>query len=139
MDVFTRLFDVILNKDCNQDLVAAFTDFFAHDVPEFESWLIQVRQQCVRIYPSNIVFVESIEALHRELPDADAVVVESLHIGETELDLARSLQVVQKFGFVTRNIDLDACARRNVDVLTLRRRANIACAEQAMMMMLALR
>ena len=138
MDVFTRLFDVILNKDCNQDLVAAFSDFFAHDVPEFESWLIQVRQQCVRIYPSNIVFVESIEALHRELPDADAVVVESLHIGETELDLARSLQVVQKFGFVTRNIDLDACARRNVDVLTLRRRANIACAEQAMMMMLAL-
>ena len=75
-------------------------------MPEFESWLIQVRQQCVRIYPSNIVFVESIEALHRELPDADAVVVESLHIGETELDLARSLQVVQKFGFVTRNIDL---------------------------------
>ena len=138
MDVFTRLFDVILNENATQDLVAAFTDFFAHDVPDFEDWLIQVRQQCVRIFPSHIVFVDSIEALHRELPDADAVVVESLHIGENELSLAHQLCAVQKFGFVTRNIDLDACAKRNVDVLTLRRRANIACAEQAMMMMLAL-
>ncbi len=138
MDVFTRLFDVILDTNCKPDLLAAFADFFAHDVPDFESWLSQVRQQCVRIFPSRIIFVDSVEALHRELPDADAVVVESLPIGETELSLAVSLRAVQKFGFVTRNIDLDACARRNIDVLTLRRRANIACAEQAMMMMLAL-
>ena len=138
MDVFTRLFDVILNKNCNPDLVTAFADFFAHDVPDFESWLTQVRQQCVRIVPSNIVFVDSVQALHRELPDADVVVVESLHMGKTELDLASKLQVVQKFGFVTRNIDLDACAQRHIHVLTLRRRANMACAEQAMMMMLAL-
>jgi len=138
MDVFTRLFDVILDANCKPDLLAAFADFFAHDVPDFEGWLSQVRQQCVRIFPSRIIFVDSVEALHRELPDADAVVVESLPIGETELSLAVSLRAVQKFGFVTRNIDLDACARRNIDVLTLRRRANIACAEQAMMMMLAL-
>ena len=138
MDVFTRLFDVILDANCKPDLLAAFADFFAHDVPDFEGWLSQVRQQCVRIVPSRITFVDSVEALHRELPDADAVVVESLPIGETELSLAVSLRAVQKFGFVTRNIDLDACARRNIDVLTLRRRANIACAEQAMMMMLAL-
>ena len=138
MDVFTRLFDVILDANCKPDLLAAFADFFAHDVPDFEGWLSQVRQQCVRIVPSRIIFVDSVEALHRELPDADAVVVESLPIGETELSLAVSLRAVQKFGFVTRNIDLDACARRNIDVLTLRRRANIACAEQAMMMMLAL-
>ncbi|PIT82635.1 NAD(P)-dependent oxidoreductase [Limnohabitans sp. 15K] len=138
MDVFTRLFDVILNKNCNQDLVAAFADFFAHDVPDFESWLNQVRQQCVRINPASIVFVDSADELRRELPDAVAVVVESLQIGEAELNLAPELLAVQKFGFVTRNIDLDACARRNVDVLTLRRRANMACAEQAMMMMLAL-
>ena len=138
MDVFTRLFDVILNDECPPDRIAAFADFFAHDVPDFQAWLNEVREQCTSIAPSRITFVDSVEALHRALPDADAVVVESLPIGEAELSLAPGLRAVQKFGFVTRNIDMNACAKRNIDVLTLRRRANIACAEQAMMMMLAL-
>lgn len=138
MDVFTRVLDVILNADCTPDRLAAFADFFAHDVPDFDGWLNKVRGNCARIAPSRITFVDSIEELHRELPSADAVVVESLPIGELELGLAPGLRAVQKYGFVTRNIDVDACASRGVEVLTLRRRANIACAEQAMMMMLAL-
>jgi phosphoglycerate dehydrogenase-like enzyme len=45
---------------------------------------------------------------------------------------------VQKFGTITGSIDREACAARGIPVLTLRRRANIACAEHAMALMLAL-
>ena len=137
-DVFTRVIDVVLNDQCTADRRAAFADFFAHDVPDFEGWRQGLRDRCTRVDPSRVTFVETVEELHRALPDADAVVVESLPIGASELALAPRLRAVQKFGFITRNIDLQACEARGVPVLTLRRRANVACAEQALMMMLAL-
>lgn len=137
-DVFTRVLDVVLDDQCTPDRRAAFRDFFAHDVPDFDQWRADLRARCERAAPSRITFVETREELRAALPDADAVVVESLPMGAEELALAPRLRVIQKFGFVTRNIDLDACAARGVPVLTLRRRANIACAEQAIMMMLAL-
>jgi phosphoglycerate dehydrogenase-like enzyme len=46
--------------------------------------------------------------------------------------------VVQKFGSKPRNIDTAACAARGIKVLTIRRRANIACAEHALALMLML-
>ena len=49
-----------------------------------------------------------------------------------------SLRFVQKYGFTTRNIDESACAQAGIRVLTIRRRANISTAEQALMLMLAL-
>ncbi len=45
---------------------------------------------------------------------------------------------MQKYGALTRNIDLAACAAGGVKVLTIRRRANIACAELALALMLTL-
>jgi phosphoglycerate dehydrogenase-like enzyme len=45
---------------------------------------------------------------------------------------------VQKYGTVLSNIDTAACQRAGVRVLTLRRRANISCAEHALALMLAL-
>ena len=48
------------------------------------------------------------------------------------------LRVVQKYGALTRNVDLAACAERGVPVRTLRRRANISCAEHAIALMLTL-
>jgi phosphoglycerate dehydrogenase-like enzyme len=45
---------------------------------------------------------------------------------------------VQKYGMRPRNIDLAACAARGIEVLTLRRRANVACAEVAFALMLTL-
>ena len=48
------------------------------------------------------------------------------------------LKAVQKFGPGLRNIDTAACAARGVKVLTIRRRANVACAEHAFALMLAL-
>ncbi len=137
-DVFTRVLGIILDPDCSTERKAAFADFFAHDLPDFEGWLNKMRGGCTRIFPSRVTFVDSVESLRQELPMADAVLVESLHIGVDELRLAPRLRAVQKYGVLTRNIDVQACKKQNVAVLTLRRRANIACAEQAFMMMLAL-
>jgi phosphoglycerate dehydrogenase-like enzyme len=45
---------------------------------------------------------------------------------------------VQKYGTITSRIDVSACARAGVRVLTIRRRANISTAEQGFTLMLAL-
>jgi phosphoglycerate dehydrogenase-like enzyme len=82
--------------------------------------------------------VTSQEELCANLPEANAAIVESLTIGATELALAPRLKAVQKYGTITRNIDTAACTVRGIPVLTLRRRANIACAEHTMAMMLTL-
>jgi len=78
------------------------------------------------------------EELRAGLAGASAVVVEELEIGAEELSAADGLKVVQKFGMVTRNIDVGACAARSVEVRTLRRRANIGCAEHTLAMLLTL-
>ena len=73
-----------------------------------------------------------------QLPHAEVIVTESLAIGAAEINRAPKLKVVQKYGTVLRGIDVAACETRGISILTLRRRANISCAEHAMMLMLAL-
>jgi phosphoglycerate dehydrogenase-like enzyme len=81
---------------------------------------------------------EQSELLAR-LPGAAVTVVEELRVAEPEIAAgAGSLRFVQKYGFTTRNIDTAACARAGVEILTIRRRANISTAEQALTLMLAL-
>jgi phosphoglycerate dehydrogenase-like enzyme len=72
------------------------------------------------------------------LPGSLALVVESLAVGKAELAAGGDLRVVQKYGSKPRNIDTAACAASGVKVLTIRRRANIACAELAIALMLTL-
>jgi len=79
------------------------------------------------------------EALFAAMPGATAVVVESLTCGKREIAAAGgTLRIVQKYGTVPSSIDTAACRRARVRVLTLRRRANISCAEHAFGLMLAL-
>jgi phosphoglycerate dehydrogenase-like enzyme len=59
-------------------------------------------------------------------------------VGPDELACAGRLKVVQKYGAVLRNIDVAACAAAGIKILGVRRRANIACAEHAFALMLAL-
>ena len=61
-----------------------------------------------------------------------------LSVGADEIAAAPKLKAVQKYGVDLRRIDQAACAERGVAVLTLRRRANIACAELALTLMLML-
>ena len=137
-DVIIRTVQVVLDPETPAERRAAFADYFSIDVPDFDSWLERVRSQVPGLYPATVHMAGDREAFHAALPDADAAVIESLSMGEAELALAGRLKVVQNFGTDLRNIDQEACARHGVAVKPLRRRVNIAVAEHALALMLAL-
>lgn len=137
-DPFPRLLQVILDPAAPAARVAAFSDFFAHDLPDFAGWCAALRSRLGRLYPATVRLVATRQEFAGSLPGAAIAVVESLRVGEPELAGAQALKAVQKYGTLTANIDTAACARRGIAVLTLRRRANMACAEHALGLMLAL-
>ncbi len=137
-DPFPRMLKVFLEAHAEPAYLAALADFFSHDLPDFAGWLANLRALAGPLYPAEVRPIADQAALRAQLPDATVVVTESLIIGAEELALAPHLKVVQKYGSILRGIDVAACEARKVKVLTLRRRANISCAEHALMMMLAL-
>jgi len=137
-DAFTRIIQIVLDPAVAPDRIAAFAHFFGHELPDFAGWCERLHKRLAFIHPARVELVNTQEALAANLAGATAAVVESLAIGPRELAEAQQLRIVQKFGTVTANIDMQACNARGVRVLTLRRRANIACAEHAMGLMLAL-
>lgn len=137
-DPFLRLLGVVLDPSTSTERRLAYADFFAHDLPDFDGWSQQLRQRLPRLMPATVDLVDSTDALRAALPGADFAVVESLPFGAAELAAAPRLRAVQKYGAITGNIDSPACAARGVAVLTLRRRANIACAEHTFALMLGL-
>src|SRR5687768_9484773 len=138
-DPFPRLIQVILDPATSQDRVAAFTHFFAHEEPDFPGWRDRLRARLKRLHPASVRLVKDQAELAAALPGASIVVTESLKIGKAELAAAKpTLRLVQKYGTVLSNIDIAACKRARIPVLTLRRRANMSCAEHALGLMLAL-
>ncbi len=137
-DPFLRLLGVVLDLDTDPGRIAAFADFFAHDLPDFDGWLRQLRGRLPRLHPARVTLVDDADELRAAITGADVAVVESLRIGEAELAAAPRLRAVQKYGAIAGNIDAAACAARGIPLLTIRRRANIACAEHAFALMLAL-
>jgi len=137
-DGFLRVVQIVLDPDVSGERVAAYTDFFAHDEPDFAGWCARVRQQATGLYPAEVRLVETQDELGASLAEANAVIVEGLSIGAEEIAAAPKLKAVQKYGVDLRRIDEAACAARGIAVLTLRRRANIACAELALTLMLML-
>ncbi len=137
-DPFPRMLKAFLDPTIEPQRLAALADFFAHDLPDFAGWLANLRAMAGPLYPADVRLVANQDALRAQLPKASAVVSESLDIGADEIALAPKLKVVQKYGMLLRGIDVAACAARGITVLPLRRRANISCAEHALMLMLAL-
>ena len=137
-DPFPRMLQVMLDPSATTERFAALADFVAHDLPDFTAWCQRVRENAGALYPADVRLVSSQDDMRANLPVAAAVVTESLTVGRDELAVAGKLKVVQKYGTILRNIDTAACAARGIKVLTLRRRANIACAEHAFALMLAL-
>lgn len=137
-DAFTRLLQIVLDPRTSAERHAAFADFMAHDEPDFAGWCDRVRSGAGELYPAEVRLVSSQQELRAHAVDACALVVESLQVGREEIKHARRLKAVQKFGVTLRNIDAAACADAGVKVLTLRRRANISCAEHAFALMLML-
>jgi glyoxylate reductase len=140
-DPFTRLVAVILDPNCPRDRTEAFADFMTHDEPDFDGWLVKLRRDAGHLYPANVVLVKSEQEMRDNLAQSHALVVESFQVGRTEIGSASQLRIVQKFGTICRNIDVAACHEHGIKILTVRRRANIACAEHvfALMLMLARR
>jgi phosphoglycerate dehydrogenase-like enzyme len=137
-DVWARLIGVVLDPTTSRERWTAFADFMSPDLPDFGAWCAGVQKTAGALFPSNVRLVDSKAELRDLLAAADAIVTESLEIGAAELAAAPHLKVIHKYGMTLRNIDLAACAARGVKILTIRRRANIACAEHALALMLAL-
>jgi len=137
-DRFLRVAGVVLDPTTSGERVAAFADFFAHDEPDFDGYCARVRRRIGALFPSQVRLVDTTEELRASLPGARGLIVESLPVGAEEVAAGSDLVAVQKYGAMARNIDAAACAARGIKVLTFRRRANIACAEVAMTLMLTL-
>jgi phosphoglycerate dehydrogenase-like enzyme len=138
-DPFPRLIQVILDPDTPAARVAAFSHFFEHELPDLAGWCERLRARLQRLYPAQVRLVPDQAGLLAALAGATAVVTESLTVGQQEIAAAgRTLRIVQKYGTVLAGIDSTACGRAGIRVLTLRRRANISCAEHAFGLMLAL-
>lgn len=138
-DPFPRLIQVVLDPATPAARVEAFSHFFAHELPDFAGWCERLRARLGNLHPAEVRLAPDQAALRTGLPGAQAVVAESLTIGEQEITAAGgTLRLVQKYGTVLSNIDAPACQRAGVRVLTLRRRANISCSEHAMALLLAL-
>ena len=137
-DHFLQVMPVILDPATPPEHRAAWDNFFSHDMPDFFGWCAALQARIPGLYPARVVFADSQAALHRLLPEADAALVESLRIGPDELALAPNLACVQRFGTVATNIDVTACSARGVRVEILRRRVNVAVAEQAFLLMIGL-
>jgi phosphoglycerate dehydrogenase-like enzyme len=137
-DPFLRMIGVALDPSTPSERVSAFADFFSCDLPDFDGWLQKVRAEAGSLYPAEVRLVGTETEYRQTLPTAHALVIESLPAGANEVASAPRLRAIQKYGTVTRGIDGAVCAARGIPVMTLRRRANIACAEHAIMLMLAL-
>jgi phosphoglycerate dehydrogenase-like enzyme len=138
-DSFLRLIQVVLDPTAPKERIEAFAHFCKHDTPDFPGWCDKIRVQAKNIYPADVRLVDDQAELLANLYDASVAVVEELAIGPEEIAAAgKTLKFVQKYGFTTRNIDRAACERAGVQVLTIRRRANISTAEQGLTLMLAL-
>jgi phosphoglycerate dehydrogenase-like enzyme len=138
-DTFLRLINVVLDPSASKERIEAFAHFCLHDLADFRAWCDKIRAHTANLYPSEVCLVDSQEELLANLPGATVAVVEELTFGPKEVAAAgKNLRFVQKYGFTTRNIDQAACDQAGARVLTIRRRANISTAEQALMLMLAL-
>ncbi|HEY2229508.1 MAG TPA: hypothetical protein VGI22_17595 [Xanthobacteraceae bacterium] len=137
-DPFARVVGILLDPTTAAERYAAYADFFAHDDPDFDGYVARVRARIGGLFPSPVKLVETPEEMRTSLPGARAVIVESLPVGPDEIAAGVDLVAVQKYGAMPRNIDAAACAARGIKLLTFRRRANIACAELAITLMLTL-
>src|SRR5437879_5636341 len=137
-DAILKTVPVIIDPDVEPAREQAVFDFYRFDVPDFEGWRAKLRGRIPGLFPAKVVFAKDQDDLRAKIADADGVIVESLTVGEPELERAKRLKSVFKFGFLAPNIDVTACAKRKIAVDVQRRRVNVAVAEHALTLMLAL-
>src|SRR5688572_20766315 len=87
-DPFPRILEVLLDPDVSPERSAAFTRLMEPECPDFGKWCARMRRLARGLYPARVRLVSSQEELHASLPEARAVMVESLEFGREELDRA---------------------------------------------------
>src|SRR5262245_24100709 len=137
-DHYLKILPVMLDPETPEEHARAVADFFAHDIPDFVSWCEAFRARVPGLYPSRIEFADSQKEFDEKLGSADLAIVEGLEVSRSGIEKTERLVAVQKFGAVPSGIDAQACAEKRIAVLTLRRVVNIAVAEQAFALMIAL-
>lgn len=137
-DPILRTVQVMLDPAATAEHEAAVVEFHRHDVPGFLDWRDRLRASVPGLFPAEVIFANDQADFASKIGRADAVIVESLIVGEAELAAAPRLRAVLKFGALPTNVDLAACLRRSVRVEVQRRRVNVAVAEHAFTLMLAL-
>ena len=137
-DAFMRMFVPMLDPSAPREYFDAVADFFSHDEPDFSGWVAAMRNRVPGLFPARVSLARDQAHFRELLKTADACLIESLRFGREELAAAPNIAVVQKYGYLTRNIDLPACAERGVKVSLQRRRVNIALAELAFGMLLGM-
>jgi phosphoglycerate dehydrogenase-like enzyme len=137
-DHFLKILPVIIDPKTSDEHRQAVADFFAHDVPDFLSWCEKFRARIPGLYPADVEFAKDQDDFEKKLKDADAVIVEGFLLDAPAVAKLKPSAIVLKFGAIASNIDLSACQKRRITVLTLRREVNIACAEQIFALMMAL-
>jgi D-3-phosphoglycerate dehydrogenase len=137
-DAFLKCIAVVLDPAVSGEYREAVADWFSPDEPDFLGWVKGVQGRYPGLFPASVVMPDDDEGFRRHLVDADAIIVERMTIGAAELDTAARLKVVQKFGAIVSNIDIVACNERGVAVELHRRRINVAVAEHAFALMIAL-
>jgi phosphoglycerate dehydrogenase-like enzyme len=136
-DHFLKILPVILDPKTSEEHVRAVGDFFAHEV-DFKAWCETFRTQIAGLYPADVEFAADQTELEAKLPDADAVIVESLRLDRVAVGKMKPTCIVHKFGAIASNIDKRACEERRINVFTVTREGNVAVAEQAFALMIAL-
>ncbi len=136
-DKILRFLEVILDPRVSAERVEAFRDYLSFDLPDADGWFQEQRRIAAAICPSTIHLCEDEAAMRAALPEADAVVSESFHIGADDLAAAPRLKFVQKFGIDARNIDIAAVEKAGLTFRRLRRRVNGTVAEHAILLMMA--
>jgi phosphoglycerate dehydrogenase-like enzyme len=137
-DAILRAVPVVLDPRTNAEHCRATAEFYESDEPDFSGWLARVRQQIPGLFPAEVVFARDEADMAAKITDADALIVESFRVDEAALAGAKRLRIVQKFGGIAHNVDAAACFAKGVEVAVQRRRVNVAVAEQALALMLAL-
>src|SRR5258706_14264132 len=137
-DHFLKILGVMLDPETGSEHRTAVADFFAHDMPDFLSWCQNFAAEIPGLYPAQVTFAQDQADFETKLPDADVAIVESFALDARVVEKIRPLTIVQKFGGILSNIDLEACRKRRVMVLSLPRQGNVLVAEQAFALMIAL-
>lgn len=132
-----RMLQVLLDPATDPVRRAAFGDYIQHDV-SLEAATAMLVKSAPSLFPATVVSVCNQAQLLAALPDADVLIAESLDAGQAELGAAVKLRAIVRFGVATDGIDVGLCRSRGIAVITQRRRTNVAVAEHAMALTMAL-